>query len=227
GHARRARGGRMDGLEIAPVVCLIGRRRHERTGRRIVDGYWRRHALRADRLARALATDTGAPEGWSWQPDTSSRTAAALGFRRPPLPYLNEPHRPAKGRCVVCGRPIFRFGWHCDLWGDGQPNTRASWHACCVVAYRLWIMPSEFLKPLAARQRRLCPITGERLRGAGEVDHRIPLFRVWREFRGTAWPDVLGFWGAPNLQVLSRTAHREKCAREARDRRMTASLEPV
>src|SRR5256885_1108244 len=32
-----------------------------------VDGYWRSHAIRADRLARALAAQSGAPSGWTWR----------------------------------------------------------------------------------------------------------------------------------------------------------------
>ena len=104
----------MRGLGTAPAVCLIGRRRSEATARRAVDGYWRRHVLRADRLARALAAETGAPDGWSWKPDASRRIAARDGFRHPPLPYLAPAHRPSRGHCVVYGRPIFRLCWHED-----------------------------------------------------------------------------------------------------------------
>jgi hypothetical protein len=32
-----------------------------------MDAYWRAHPLRADRLARALAARSRAPEGWKWQ----------------------------------------------------------------------------------------------------------------------------------------------------------------
>jgi hypothetical protein len=50
------------------------------------------------------------------------------------------------------------------------------------------------------------------------VDHRVPLFAVWSEHRSRPWPDLLAFWGAPNLQVINKTAHLEKCAEEAADR---------
>ena len=208
----------MRGLDAVPGVCLIGRRRREITARRAIDGYWRRHVLRADRLARALAALSGAPEGWSWAPD------GAEDSRKPPLPYRIEPKagRP-RGGCVVCGQPVYRLGWHRDLWGDGAPSSRASWHACCAAAYRLWIAPSEFLGVLKRRQRRRCAVSGERLLSdAGEVDHRIPLHRIRREHRDTPWPALLGFWGGPNLQVLSAAAHRDKCLREARERRAPA-----
>ena len=61
--------------------------------------------------------------------------------------------------------------------------------------------------------------------GKCEVDHRIPLFRVWNEYRGAPWPKVLDFWGLPNLQVINRDAHAIKSALEARDRSAARSLE--
>jgi hypothetical protein len=46
----------------------------------------------------------------------------------------------------------------------------------------------------------------------------VPLYRVWNEYRGVPWPDLLQYWGLPNLQVVNRDAHVLKCADEARDR---------
>ncbi|WP_370644890.1 hypothetical protein [Microvirga sp. ACRRW] len=48
--------------------------------------------------------------------------------------------------------------------------------------------------------------------------HRIPLFAVWSQHRATPWPELLTFWGAGNLQVINRTKHVEKCAKEAAQR---------
>ena len=59
-----------------------------------------------------------------------------------------------------------------------------------------------------------------------EVDHRVPLFRVWSEHRETPWPDLLTYWGLPNLQVINHDVHAVKCAIEARDRR-AARLAPA
>ena len=56
-----------------------------------------------------------------------------------------------------------------------------------------------------------------------EVDHRVPLYRVWNEYRGVPWPDLLHYWGLPNLQVINRDAHVLKCADEARDRSVKRS----
>jgi len=30
---------------------------------------------------------------------------------------------------------------------------------------------------------------------SAEVDHRVPLFRVWSEYRDMPWPKLLDFWG--------------------------------
>jgi hypothetical protein len=65
-------------------------------------------------------------------------------------------------------------------------------------------------------------VTGERLLKNAEVDHHIPLFKVWRAHRDSPWPALLAFWGVPNLQVINRTAHMEKCAQEAGERRVRA-----
>jgi hypothetical protein len=54
-----------------------------------------------------------------------------------------------------------------------------------------------------------------------EVDHRIPLFRVWREYRDAPWPELLRYWGVPNLQVINREAHVAKRSTAARNRRAT------
>jgi hypothetical protein len=74
------------------------------------------------------------------------------------------------------------------------------------------------LRVLRKAQGRKCPVTGKRLLKSGEVDHRTPLYQVWRERRDTPWPALLAFWGAPNLQVINREGHLEKCQQETRER---------
>lgn len=184
------------------------------TPRRAVESYWRSHPLRADRLARALASREGAPEGWTWRLDVVAE-GRRTSFRTPPAPYREAGFARGPGHCCVCGGPVYRFGWHLDLWGDGRPNRRAGWHAACVAAWQFWCDPSGHAKLLRRVQRRRCPETGGRLLKTSEVDHRMPLHRVWREMRHASWPDLLAHWGAPNLQVVNREAHRAKCAREA------------
>jgi hypothetical protein len=188
------------------------------TPRRAIESYWRAHPLRADYLARTLAQKSGAPQAWSWQIDGDKESGRPASFRTPPAPYREQAFALGPGHCCICGQPVFRFGWHLDLWGTGRVNTRASWHACCVAAWKLWTAPSEHDRHLRRRQKRRCGQTGERLMKSAEVDHRTPLFRVWREHRDTAWPALLAYWGAVNLQVVNRPAHAAKCAREAGER---------
>jgi 5-methylcytosine-specific restriction endonuclease McrA len=88
-----------------------------------------------------------------------------------------------------------------------------------VVSWRLWNAPSDYAKLLRRLQQRRCAETGARLWKTCEVDHRVPLFRVWREHRDMEWPVLLSFWGLPNLQVINRDAHTAKCAAEAGTRR--------
>lgn len=190
------------------------------TPRRAVESYWRAHSVRADRLARALAKAGGAPDGWSWRLEAeTTRGGAVATFRMPPAPFREAAFARGPGFCCVCGQPVFRFGWHRDLWQTGKPNRNASWHAACVVAWQLWSAPSGYVRPLKRRQRFRCPQSAKRLLKGAEVDHATPLFRVWREHRDMPWPELLGFWGLPNLQVINRDAHAVKCAVEAGLRR--------
>lgn len=188
------------------------------TPRRVVESYWRAHPIRADRLARALASLSGTPDGWTWRLGGDTGSGLPASFRIPPAPYREAVRSKGPGHCCVCGQPVYRFGWHKDIWGEGAPNRKASWHACCVVAWKLWTAPSDFVRPLKVVQRHRCAQSGKRLLRSAEVDHRVPLYQIWRERRTDPWPDLLGFWGAPNLQVINRAAHVEKCAREAGDR---------
>jgi hypothetical protein len=185
------------------------------TPRRAVESYWRQHPLRADRLARALARASGHPEGWQWQLCPKRQDGRASTFRLPPAPFRESAYARGPGHCVVCGQPVFRFGWHRDLWGAEKPNKNAQWHAACVVAWKMWCQPAEYVQPLKRRQGRRCAVTGKRLFKTAEIDHRVPLHQVWREHRGRSWPDLLDFWGVPNLQVVGRESHLDKSALEA------------
>ena len=186
--------------------------------RRAVDLYWRAHPLRADKLARGLAALSGAPPGWRWAIDAERADERAASFRLPPTPYREPRYARGPGFCCICGQPVYRFGWHVDLWDRGI-NGNAGWHAACVVAWDLWTGPSDYAALLRRLQRRRCAESGGRLWKTAEIDHRVPLFRVWREHRDLPWPALLGFWGITNLQVVNRDAHVAKCATEAGSRR--------
>jgi len=188
------------------------------TQRRAVESYWRNRPLLADRLARALAAQSGQPSGWEWRLGTDKASGLPLAFRIPPTPYREAAFARGPGHCCVCGQPVYRLGWHRDLWGDGKPNRNATWHAACVVAWQLWTDPTNHPRSLKLRQKRKCATTGRRLLKTAEVDHRVPLFAVWSEHRSTSWPELLAFWGAPNLQVINKAEHLAKCAAEAAER---------
>jgi hypothetical protein len=203
----------------AVLVHALSRSFLPATPRRTVDSYWRYHPVRADKLARALAALSGAPKGWVWRVGIQ-KSGPPVSFRAPPTPFREPAYTKGPGHCCACGQPIFRFGWHRDLWGDGRPNQNATWHSCCVAAWNLWIAPSDHVRHLKVLQKRRCLATGERLLKNAEVDHHVPLFKVWRDYRDRPWPALLAFWGVPNLQVINRSAHVEKCAQEAGERRV-------
>lgn len=212
--------------EIFPPAVLaraLGRPFVPPTPRLAIDSYWRAHPLRAERLARALARRSGAPAGWSWRLTEKARDGLPATFRMPPAPYREREHARGPGFCCVCGQPVYRFGWHVDLWAAG-PNKNANWHCACVIAWQFWNAPSGEARLLRRLQAVRCAETGGRLWKSAEVDHRVPLFRVWGEFRHTPWPALLDYWGLPNLQMVNRDAHAAKCAIEARGRRQARSL---
>ncbi len=211
---------------IFPASVLIHARARPMTPpqpRLAVESYWRHHPVRADRLARALAATSPVPDGWRWTLTTGSDDGRARSFRAPPSPFREAAHRAEPGTCCLCGQPVYRFGWHRDLWGDRTPNRRARWHACCVAAWKLWNAPADQAKLLGKLQKRRCPMTGGRLPRDREVDHRVPLHLVWRRHRDAPWAELLRYWGFPNLQAVDSAAHRAKSAAEATARAQRAA----
>jgi len=216
--------------EIFPATALVhafSRRWTPPMPRLAVDSYWRAHPLRAERLARALAARSGMPQGWIWRlKEDRKKSDLPVSFRAPPAPYRERQFSRGPGFCCVCGQEVYRFGWHSDLWDTG-PNRRAAWHTACVVAWRLWNAPSDHDRMLRRLQARRCAETGGRLWKTAEIDHRVPLFRVWREYRDTPWPELLSYWGVPNLQVINRDVHAAKCAGEAKSRGQSRAEQTV
>lgn len=193
------------------------------TPRLAIDSYWCAHPVRADRLARALAARTGPPRGWTWRISNSRKSGLPSTFRTPPAPYRERAYSLGPGLCCVCGQPVYRLGWHKDLW-DAGPNKKAAWHCACVVAWQFWSAPNGEAPLLRRLQARRCGLTGRRLWKTAEVDHRVPLFRVWSEHRDLPWPKLLDFWGMPNLQIANRDVHIAKSVSEAAYRRSRPSV---
>jgi hypothetical protein len=215
---RRAKARLLSAMPVifpAPVLShALARRWTPPMPRLAIDSYWRAHPIRADRLARALAALSGAPKDWTWRVGGKGQPAT---FRDPPAPYREPKFSKGPGFCCVCGQPVYRFGWHVDLWGAGR-NERAAWHTACVTAWKLWTAPTNHDRMLRRLQARRCAQTGGRLWKTAEIDHRVPLYRVWGEHRDTPWPKLLGYWGLSNLQVINRDVHAAKCADEAGER---------
>ena len=68
----------------APVLTYaLNRRWTPPMPRLAVDGYWRTHPLRADRLARALAAKSGSPKGWTWRLKEKRKDDLPATFRAP------------------------------------------------------------------------------------------------------------------------------------------------
>jgi hypothetical protein len=187
------------------------------TPRLAIESYWGAHPIRADRLARALAAKTGPPVGWTWLISHNSKTGLPSTFRTPPAPYRERTYGLGPGFCRICGQSVYKLGWHRDLWNAG-PNKNAVWHCACVSAWQFWNAPNGEAALLRRLQGRRCGQTGGRLWKDADVDHRVPLFRVWRDHRSEGWPSLLNYWGLPNLQVINRDVHVTKCAIEARHR---------
>jgi len=210
----------------AVLARALGRPFIPPTPRLAIDSYWRAHPIRADRLARALAARTGPPKGWTWRIGDKRKDGLPTSFRTPPAPYREPGYRLGSGFCCVCGQPIYKLGWHRDLWRTG-PNKNAVWHCACVAAWQFWNAPVGEAPILRRLQARRCGETGGRLWKSAEVDHRVPLFQVWSDHRNEAWPKLLAYWGLPNLQVINRDAHVVKCATEARQRATRGFLSEV
>ena len=205
-----------------PVLTYALRRRWTPPMPRLaVDGYWRSHPLRAERLARALAARSGTPEGWTWRLKERPQGRSARELPRAARPVPRKGFRAWPGFLLRLRPAGLSPRLARDLWDRG-PNRNATWHTACVTAWRLWNAPSDYAKLIRRLQGRRCAQTGARLWKTSEVDHRVPLFRVWKEHRGMDWPALLGFWGLPNLQIINRDAHVEKCAAEATSRRRIA-----
>jgi hypothetical protein len=187
------------------------------TPRLAIESYWRAHPLRAERLARALAARTGPPTGWTWRmsQNPQNRPTSNISRATSSVPRAGIQLRRRLLLCVRSTRLQARLAQ--GSWDTG-PNKNAVWHCACVVAWQFWNAPNGETPVLRRLQGRRCGQTGGRLWKDAEVDHRVPLFRVWRDHRNEGWPNLLSYWGLPNLQLINRKVHVEKCAIEARYR---------
>src|SRR5208282_3258259 len=57
--------------------------------------------------------------GWTWRLADKRKDGLPATFRTPPAPYRERAYAGGAGFCCVCRRPVYRFGWHVDLWKAG------------------------------------------------------------------------------------------------------------
>jgi hypothetical protein len=117
----------------AVLFRALGRPFVPPTPRLAIDGYWRAHPIRADRLARALAARSGAPRGWTWRLADKRKDGLPATFRMPPAPYRERAYVKGPGFCCVCGQTVYRFGWHVDLWRGRAGRSGAGASAAPVI----------------------------------------------------------------------------------------------
>jgi len=87
------------------LTYALNRRWTPPTPRLAVDGYWRTHPLRADRLARALAAKSGTPKGWTWEAQGLAAEGKAQGRFADDVsapPRRRERHSGAARDFVAC-----------------------------------------------------------------------------------------------------------------------------
>jgi hypothetical protein len=90
----------------AVLVHALSRPFLPATPRRTVDSYWRYHPIRADKLARALAALSGAPEGWVWRVGIQ-KSGPLVSFRVPPTPFREPAYTKGPAIVVCAGSPYF------------------------------------------------------------------------------------------------------------------------
>ena len=157
-----------------------------------VDAYWRAHADPRRPAGPRARRQSGAPAGWTWRVGGKGLPAS---FRAAARAVSRAAFRRAARASAACAasRSTASAGI-VDLW-DAGPQPPGRWHTACVVAWRLWNAPSDHDRMLRRLQARRCAQTGGRLWKTAEIDHRVPLFRVWRERRDDAVAGAAGVLG--------------------------------
>lgn len=205
-----------------PPVGVIPDRSYDTPSLR-VQRYWYRHPFRAFYLMRALMRENPRPFSREWpEMKSNGKTIKTPSgrwefkiskerpqFRKPPQPYL--------GGCPMCGGVRYNLGWHSDWDGKGK-SKQGWWHQSCSSAYRLMTSPAEFSQVFYDRQGGFCALTNDPLSDSYDIDHIIPLYRVFRDFGHLEQDELIGFWGPGNLRAITKEAHKRKNAYEAAER---------
>lgn len=119
----------------------------------------------------------------------------------------------------MCGGKRYKLGWHKDWDGSGESD-KGWWHVSCGTAYSLMTTPNDFVDYFKKKQNGLCGISGEKFI-AGEkidMDHTIPLYRVFRDYGHLPIEKIMQFWGPRNLRAVKNSQHKIKNKYEAKER---------
>src|SRR5262249_49659117 len=144
---------------------------------------------------------------WNWRLGSNRKNGLPITFRTPPAPYREHAYTRGPGFCCVYEQPVYRFGWLVDLWNAGATNY-ATWDCACVIAWEFCIAPMSQARLRRRLQARRCGKTGGRLWKDAEVNPRVLLFRVWREYRQTALAEA-----APFLAIAKPPTLQARCSR--------------
>ena len=119
----------------------------------------------------------------------------------------------------MCGGKRYALGWHKDWDGSGE-SKRGYWHAACSASYNMMRSPFDFWKFFYERQDGKCSLSGDDLGGIDniQIDHFVPLYQVFRDYREYPIEDILVFWGPDNLRAVTKSAHKIKSKYEAGER---------
>jgi len=186
-----------------------------------VDRYWHRHPVRAFALMRALMRSNPKPYENEWPKFVAPSKWCPVERKRiygTEKPKFRIPPQPYKYGCPMCGLTRYNLGWHSDWDGQGMSD-RGYWHKACGAAFGMMQAPNSYNKFFKERQNGLCAITGEKLvSNEYNIDHMIPLYRVYRDFGHLPLDEIIGFWGPKNLRAISLEAHKVKNKEEAEER---------
>ena len=166
-------------------------KKKKRASRKAIDHYIANNPRWARDEFLRLAKKQGAPEDWTWAKHCKGK------YRKFPTPWRKKsPY----GKCVMCGRPIYKLGWHAPWGQDKKINKKANWHAVCSFVYLDSTRPKK--------------------KKGYQIDHFTPLYRVYRAWkdRDDAWPTITHFWSPDNIQYITEKEHKKKSKEESGER---------
>jgi hypothetical protein len=131
---------------------------------------------------------------------------------------LSHGRTPVRSRSMCCVRPKsvpLRLAWRPLGVRPAKPACRVAF--CCVVAWTVLDRSGAHRKLLSRLQAEDVPCRGRGCCGPRRwtTVSRCPGLA---EYRDRPWPELLHFWGLPNLQLVNSAMHDRKSVDETRTR---------